>query len=119
MKEYIIEDMKRFCKKVRSYSLGFLAEDMRQKNLKEFITLKQCAEIVKDQCPMDENGDRAVDEDAYVDIIEQICKQIYQSALSKLAADDIIECAWDDKNDKMIFWIEEETGTRYIDLEPS
>ena len=119
MKEYIIQDMKRFCRKVRKYSLTFLAEDIQHKNLRQFITLKQCCQIVKDHCPLDENGDRVLDEDTYVDIVEKICKQIYQSALSKLAADDIIECAWDDKEDKMIFWIQEESGIRYIDLDPS
>ena len=119
MKEYAIKDMKRFCKKMRRYAVAFLSQDAVKKNVRDFITLKQCKEIIEDCCNKDDNGYFIVDEDAYVDIIEMISKQIYQSALSKLAADDIIECAWDTENNKMIFWIEEDHIKRYIDLEPS
>ena len=59
-----------------------------------------------------------IDEDSYVDIILGIAEQIYHSALSKLAADDIIECAWDAEEDKMVFWMEDNDGLRH-DLQDS
>lgn len=119
MREYLIKDMKRFCKKMRRYAVAFLSQNTVKKNIRDFITLKQCKEIIESLCEKDDNGYCVVDEEAYVEIIETISKQIYQSALSKLAADDIIECAWDNENNKMIFWIQEDHGKRYIDLEPS
>ena len=120
MKEYAIKDMKRFCKKMRRYAIAFLSQDTVKKNIRDFITLKQCKQIIENLCDRGGDGYFIVGEDAYVEIIEMISKQIYQSALSKLAADDIIECAWDNEKNKMIFWmIEEDHTKRYIDLEPS
>lgn len=118
MKEYVITDMKRFCKKVRKAAVDILNEQANYKNMREFITLKQCKQIIENACSLGDNGSCIVNENVYDDIIFSISKQIYQSALSKLAAQDIIECAWDDKDDKMIFWIEEGHYKRYIDLEP-
>jgi hypothetical protein len=42
----------------------------------------------------------------YVELIEEIANQIHQSALSKLASQDIIQCAWDDEKEQMVFWVD-------------
>ena len=41
-----------------------------------------------------------------------VAEQIYQSALCKLAAEDIIQCAWDTDVNRMVFWMEDDTGEK-------
>ena len=57
-------------------------------------------------------GEYTINEKSYWNIIIKVSEQIYQSALSKLAADDIIECAWDDDTNKMVFWIEDDENNK-------
>lgn len=112
--KYIVSEDDKFCKSIRKQALKSLSkESINSIDLDLFITLDQCRDIVYNCCAgQDPDGRCIIDEETYLDMLIEISEQIYQSALSKLAADNIIECAWDDEEGHMIFWINEEDGTK-------
>jgi hypothetical protein len=120
MDHFFIKDMSRFCEILRKEALFSLSDNILEKtNIDEFITLRQCEEIVNRKCKThDESGVKILNEDIYANMLYEIAEQIYQSALSKLAASDIIECAWDDKSQKMIFWTYKDNNLHNINYTP-
>jgi hypothetical protein len=117
--EYIVSQNNKFCKALRKQAVKTLSSG-DHKNLDEFITIEQCIQILEKNChKRDDHGRFVVNEDLYVDMLVEISTQIYQSALSKLASDDIIQCAWNSEEDKMIFWLVDENGYREVNSEPS
>lgn len=120
MSLYIIKDMQKFCKTIRDEAVVSLSANISKKtDIDEFITIKQCEEIVGRKCiSHDDYGRLILNKDLYVDILQEIAEQIYQSALSKLAASDIIECAWDEKLQKMTFWTYKDNSIKNIDYTP-
>jgi len=120
MKEYIITKMEKFCKAIIREASNGLSKKHNDANINDFITIEQCRQIIEDNCDITEDtGEYTVNEKSYWSIIIEVSEQIYQSALSKLAADDIIECAWDDDTNKMVFWIEDgENNKKVINEKP-
>jgi hypothetical protein len=120
MDHFFIKDMSRFCEILRKEAVFSLSDNISEKtNIDEFITLRQCEEIVNRKCKThDESGVKILNEDIYANMLYEIAEQIYQSALSKLAASDIIECAWDDNSQKMIFWTYKDNNLHNINYTP-
>ena len=113
MKEYVITKMGKFCKAIIREAANGLSQKKQNGNINDFITIEQCKQIVESQCDIAEDtGEYTINEKSYWNIIIKVSEQIYQSALSKLAADDIIECAWDDDTNKMVFWIEDDENNK-------
>jgi hypothetical protein len=118
--QYIVSQNKKFCKALRRQAAKTLSSNNHKENLDQFITIEQCGQILENNCvDRDERGRFIVDEDCYVDMLIEISRQIYQSALSKLAAENIIQCAWDEKENGMVFWVVDDNGYRKIETEPS
>jgi hypothetical protein len=45
-----------------------------------------------------------LDENANGEIFEQTCVWIHNVGLAKLAAQNLVQCAWSDEDNTMIFW---------------
>lgn len=120
MEHFVIKDMFRFCKAIRGEAVLSLSENIsEQTNIDEFITIVQCEEIINRKCQShDDYGRYILNKHLYTDILYEIAEQIYQSALSKLAASDIIECAWDDNLQKMTFWTYKNDNIHKINYTP-
>jgi hypothetical protein len=74
-------------------------------NLDDYITVKQAEGIiVEHSMGKDAEGRYLIDEDAHDRLFESIKTRIYNSGLAKLAAKGLVECAWDDENNEMVFW---------------
>lgn len=109
--KYVIVEKEKFCSSIRKQALKSLTTDICTDIIDGFITIEQCLDIVDHYCAgVDDNGRYVIDEESYLDMLIEISEQIYQSALSKLAAENVIQCAWSEEDDQMIFWIEEENG---------
>ena len=100
---YIINDLESLSKTIRkNASLTFTQSN--QDNLDEYITIKQIIELIYQYGDTTNNGTIILDEVGYNNIFDAVRIRIYNSGLSKLAANGYIECAWDDESDTMIFW---------------
>tara|TARA_B100000902_G_C27254687_1_gene887179 strand:- start:365 stop:703 length:339 start_codon:yes stop_codon:yes gene_type:complete len=99
---YEIKNLNKFAKRIGlevAKDAGF-----KKKQLTEWISVKSIKEIIK------ENASRKLGSDSlYVSRrqAENICEDIFGwlagMNLAKLAADDILDCWWDDEKDCMVF----------------
>lgn len=120
METFSIVDMSGFIKTVRDGAAKSLSENYTD-NVDNYVTVGQIESMVKNKSVgMDDENNYMITEEIFDEIFESIRTDIYQSALSKLAASDKIECAWDDKTNEMIFWFNSKTkGEIDIKIKPS
>ena len=63
--------------------------------------------IKKDCCGFDDNDRPLLNQDINEQIYCSVITWIHNVGLAKLAAQDLVECAWDDKANEMVFWSKE------------
>ena len=120
-KEYVITDTDEFVHLMRSTAASSLAEEYlgktkqySDKDLDGITTLNQVESIIAEKSiDIDEESKYIINGDIFEDIFDEVRNLIYQSAMSQLAAKGYIECAWDDKKNKMIFWVDKEKDDTY------
>jgi hypothetical protein len=101
---YSITNLKGYVCEVREMAAKSLC-DTHTENLDDYISIDQMINLVKSQCiGFDNNNRPMLDENANESIFESIVVWIHNIGLAKLAAQDLVECAWDDKSNEMIFW---------------
>jgi hypothetical protein len=101
---YAIVDLEGYATQIREAAAKSIC-DTSTDNLNEYITLTQIINMVKTDCKgFDEEDRPLLDEDTNEKIFEDTAVWIHSVGLAKLAAQDLIECAWDDKNNEMVFW---------------
>lgn len=103
---YVITDIYKFSTVMRRESLKVLYEEIKDEEIDKYITVEQCSSILK-RLSHKIDGKLYLNEDMYINMLKEISSQIHQSALSKLASQDIIECAWDDDSEQMVFWVKD------------
>lgn len=74
-------------------------------DLNTYVTTQQASQMIaENSMGMDEEGRYLITDEGYKKLMEQLKTRIYNSGLSKLAAKDLLECAWDNKKKTMVFW---------------
>lgn len=74
-------------------------------NLDEFISITQVCNLIKEySIGKDSEGRYLLDEPSYLRLFDSIKLRLYNVGLAKLAAKDLLECAWDNEKNEMIFW---------------
>ena len=46
-----------------------------------------------------------INSEVFNDTFDDVREWFYEAGLSKLAAKGVIECAWDDDSNQMVFWV--------------
>jgi hypothetical protein len=104
---YAITDLDGYASSIRESVAHSFAEEYTE-NLDEYITIDQAKNIiVAYSLGQDEENNYLVDEESFNDAFDDIREWFYEAGLSKLAAKGLVECAWDDDLNQMIFWIPE------------
>ena len=107
---YAIVDLDGYVREMRDAAAKTLAED-HDENLDEFINVHQMINLVKSECVgFDDNERPMLNEDVNEMIYEKTVAWIHNAGLAKLAAQGLIECAWDSKLNEMVFWSNETIG---------
>lgn len=102
---YAITDLNGYVSEIRIAAAQTLSENSDKDNLDDYISLKQMIGLVKSHSlGTDEENRYLLNEDANEKILEDAAIWIHNVGLAKLAASDLIECAWSDENNDMIFW---------------
>lgn len=105
MSIYSITNIDGFAETIRHGAATSITEDFKD-DLDTFVTLNQIKNLIKSKSlGLDQDGLDTITEDIFDELFEEIRSLIYQSGLAKLAAQGMIECAWDDKSNEMVFWI--------------
>lgn len=102
---YAITDIEGYAVDMRNAAAKSLSEDGTDDNLDEYVSINQMINLVKQEClGFDDNDRPLLDEDINEKIFESTVTWIHNVGLAKLAAKDLVECAWDNESNEMIFW---------------
>ena len=121
MKSYSITDSLEFARIMRNCAAESLSEEYTgepkyysDEELDQIVTLHQVESIVSEHSlGVDEDEKEIIDTDVFNNIFDETRNLIYQSAMSQLAAKGLVECAWDDEENKMVFWVDDKTDNIY------
>jgi hypothetical protein len=110
-KVYAITDLEGYATQMRDAAARSLSENHND-NLNDYISVNQIVNLVKNECVgFDDENRPLLDEDINEKIFENTAVWIHNVGLAKLAAQDLVECAWDDKANEMIFWAKEKRNS--------
>ena len=115
---YAIVDLDGYVREMRDAAAKTIAED-HDENLDEFINVNQMINLVKSECVgFDDNERPMLNEDTNEMIYEKTVAWIHNAGLAKLAAQGLIECAWDSNLNEMVFWSNETPEKRKSNDKP-
>lgn len=104
---YAITDLEGYATQMRDAAAKSLT-DSNEDNLDDFISIGQIINMVSEECLGFDDEDRPLlNEETNERIFENTSIWIHEVGLAKLAAKDLVECAWDDEQNEMIFWKKE------------
>ena len=104
---YAIVDLHGYVNEMRRAAANTLVEgdENSEENLDEFISIGQMINIINKECVGFDDKDRPLlNEECNERIYENTVTWIHNVGLAKLAAQDLIECAWDNDSNEMVFW---------------
>ena len=100
---FVISDIDGFSEILRDSATKEI--DTQELKLVDPIRIGQIANLIDEYClGYDNNGLPLVDEEIMNEIYKDIKIWINNTILAKLAAANILECAWDTNLNEMIFW---------------
>lgn len=102
---YAIVDLNGYASQMREAAAQSISDNSVNDNLDQYISLDQMIGLVKSNClGFDDNQHPLLNEESNQKIYEQTAIWIHNIGLAKLAAEDLVECAWDDDLNEMVFW---------------
>lgn len=101
---FIIEDLPKYIEGLRHSVADYIYPNYTD-NLDDYITLAQLQSLVLETCKDRDESDRVlITEDMNENLFITVCDWVYGVGLSRLASQNLVECAWDDKQNCMVFW---------------
>jgi len=109
-KIYAITDMNGYVIDMRKAAAKQVSENADKDDLDLYISIDQMIGLVESNClGYDENDCPLLNEDCNEQIFLETASWINNVGLAKLAGQNLIECAWDDEINEMVFWHKEDT----------
>jgi len=88
-------------------------------NLDNFISVNQIVNLIKSRSSRkNDKGHLIISADAVDEIFLELREWLYGVGLSKLASRGYVDCAWDDEQNTMVFWLAD-SPTTSISNKPS
>lgn len=104
---YAIINLEGYATQMRDAAAQSICEDHTD-NIDDYITISQIINMVKSEClGFDDEKRPLLNEETNEKIFENTAIWIHNVGLAKLAAKDLVECAWDDSVNDMVFWSKE------------
>ena len=103
----LVEDEELFLTSLRESVSATVAKDaVKEGELDRYLTIEQMRKIMADYVDGvdEETGCEFMTEDSYADLLADISATFLGVCLSKLAAADLVETAWDEKRGEQVFW---------------
>lgn len=108
---YIVNDLTHLASSIRKNAAMSIG-DTEDQDLDTFISICQVENLILENTDKDEDNNIIMDEDQYNTIFDEVTNWIINSGLAKLAAEDKIQCAWDDEQNCMVFWYNETSNKK-------
>lgn len=104
---YAITNLEGYISQMRDAAAKSLSDDYTE-NLDDFISVGQMINMIENECVgFDDHNRPLLDEESNERIFENTAIWIHNVGLAKLAAQDLVECAWDNESNDMVFWAKE------------
>jgi hypothetical protein len=101
---YAIVDLEGYAAEMREAAAKSLSK-YYDNNLDDFISIRQMINLIKNECVgFDDKNRPLLNEDTNEKIYEHTVTWIHNVGLAKLAAKGLVECAWDEASNEMVFW---------------
>jgi len=101
---YAIINLEKYAGMIRARAASTIAESSDEE-LEGYVTIRQTTSMIMEHSiGKDEEGRPLLDDGSHAELFNSIKERIFNSGLSKLAAKDVVECAWDNEKNEMIFW---------------
>lgn len=118
METYSIIDLNGYAKTIREGAAKSFSETYTE-NLDEFITIEQIIELIKESSiGLDEDNNYLITQEIFDQLFDDVRERLYSVGLSRLAAKGLVECAWDDEANEMVFWLSD-AGEKQTNNRPS
>jgi len=105
---YAITNIEGYVTQMREAAAANISENSSQDNLNDYISIDEMIGLVKTNCiGYDDQNHPLLNEETNQKIFEEATTWIHNIGLAKLAAQDLVECAWDDELNEMVFWHKE------------
>jgi len=99
-KDWEVRDMDGFAKRIGLHVAEYM--EIPRKQLKNYIKVFNIKEISKQYCT-EKDGRYFIDDQSIDSIVEDVSDWIIGIDLAALAADDKLNCYWDDDLNEMVF----------------
>lgn len=101
---YAIINLKAFANLMRHKAAIAISPDYTEE-LDDYISIDEVILLIKENClGYDKNKNILINEERFDECVFQVEQWIYDIGLAKLAGKNLIECGWDSKKNKMVFW---------------
>lgn len=118
MSQYAVRNLEKYAIEMRAAAATYISNDYTD-NLDEFVTVKQLTSFIKSKSVgIDEKGRLLLNSETIDDIFVTVCDWIYGVGLSRLASKNLLECAWDNDQNRMVFWKSEGEVTDELSKQP-
>lgn len=103
---YALTDVHGYAFDMRSAAADHICEDSSStEDLNNYISIDQIINIIEDESlGLDDENRYLLNEETNEKIFDTIAIWIHNIGMSKLAGQDLLECAWDDELNDMVFW---------------
>ena len=104
---YSITNLEGYATDLRRAAAEYICENFTD-NLDDYVGINQIIDLVHHYANGYDDEDRPmISETDNEDIYGEVVTWIHNMGLAKLAGRDMLECAWDDELNEMIFWNKE------------
>ena len=118
METYSIVDLNGYAISVREAAAKSFTETYSE-NLDEFISIEQVIGLISEHSVgTDEENNYLITEENFEQLFEAIRDRLYTVGIARLAVKGLVECAWDDETNEMVFWLSD-SGQSHIKNRPS
>jgi hypothetical protein len=101
---YAITDLEGYAYEMRTAAAKSLSANKKD-NLDDYISIHQMINLVRSECVGYDHKDRPLlNEESNEQIYEKTVIWMHNVGLAKLASKGLVECAWDNETNEMIFW---------------
>ena len=102
---YSIADIYGYCRETRFMVASDFSDNITEKEIDEYVSLGQVEKFVDEFCDEhDDNGCPIICDQTHNAICEAILTRIQNVGMAKLAADDVLQVAFDEKLNDFVFW---------------
>jgi hypothetical protein len=106
---HVIMNLDKYAAYMRKKAATYFSDDYDD-DLDEFVTIPQVRQMIAHRSSgMDDKDRYLLSETGCDELFEDLKTRLYNCGLSKLAAKGLLECAWDEENEEMVFWTRGQT----------